>query len=242
LHLWLAGSINQGEATMREFLREHFLFKNLSSQQIDRLASCIVTKTVNCGATIFAKGDPGSSMFAICKGRVKIGVASRDGHDAIFNLLGKGDIFGEIAVLDGRPRTADAVAATDCQLFVIERRDFLPILRGESDISLKIIDVLCERLRWTSGQVENLMFRSLPTRLAMALLHLADSGAGERNAKVAVTQRELGNIIGMSRESTNKQLRSWESNNWVRLERGAILIRRFDTLISIAEGEGILMH
>jgi CRP-like cAMP-binding protein len=90
--------------------------------------------------------------------------------------------------------------------------------------------------------VENLMFRSLPTRLAMALLHLADSGAGERNAKVAVTQRELGNIIGMSRESTNKQLRSWESNNWVRLERGAILITRFDTLISIAEGEGILMH
>src|SRR6516162_1120680 len=85
------------EATMCKFLREHFLFKNMSSQQIDRLASCIVTKTVNRGGTIFAKGDPGSSMFAICKGTVKIGIASVDGHDAIFNLLRKGDIFGEIA-------------------------------------------------------------------------------------------------------------------------------------------------
>src|SRR6202023_2159096 len=129
-----------------------------------------------------------------------------------------------------------------CELFVIERRDFVPILRTEPDIALKLIEVLCARLRRTSAQAENLMFRSLPSRLSMALLQLPDSGAGERNTKGAVTQRDLGNIIGMSRESTNKQLRSWEANNWVRLERGGILIMCFEALISIAESDGALMR
>ena len=222
---------------MCKFLREHFLFKNMSSQQIDRLASCIVTKTVNRGATIFAKGDPGSSMFAICKGTVKIGVASAEGHEAIFNLLRKDDIFGEIAILDGNPRSADAVATSDCELLVIERRDFLPILRSESELALKFIEVLCERLRRTSLQAETLMVRSLPNRLAMALLQLADSGPSEDNPKVAVTQNDLASIIRMSRESSNKQLRSWAANNLVRLERGGLVITCVDALISIAEGD-----
>ena len=222
---------------MCKFLREHFLFKNMSSQQIDRLASCIVMKTVNCGATIFAKGDPGSSMFAICKGTVKIGVASAEGHEAIFNLLRKGDIFGEIAILDDNPRSADAVATSDCELLVIERRDFLPILRSEPELALKFIEVLCERLRRTSLQAETLMVRNLPNRLAMALLQLADSGASEGNPKVAVTQNDLASIIGMSRESTNKQLRCWAANNLVRLKRGGLVITCVDALISIAEGD-----
>ena len=222
---------------MCKFLREHFLFKNMSSQQIDRLAFCIVTKTVNRGATIFAKGNPGSKMFAIRKGTVKIGIASVDGHDAIFNLLRKGDIFGEIAILDGNPRSADAVATADCELLVIERHDFLPILRSEPELALKFIEILCERLRRTSLQAETLMVRSLPNRLAMALLQLADSGVSEGNLKVAVTQNDLASIIGMSRESTNKQLRSWAANNLVRLKRGGLVITCVDALISIAEGD-----
>jgi CRP/FNR family cyclic AMP-dependent transcriptional regulator len=222
---------------MRKFLHEHFLFKTLSPQQIERLSSCSTVRTVNRGATIFARGDPGSSMFAICKGTVKIGVASADGHDAIFNLLCKGDIFGEIAILEGNPRSADAVATADCDLFVIERRDFLPILRSEPELALKFIEVLCERLRRTSLQAETLMVRSLPNRLAMALLQLADSGASEGNPKVAVTQHDLASIIGMSRESTNKQLRSWAAKDLVRLKRGGIVIMCVDALMSIAEGD-----
>jgi CRP-like cAMP-binding protein len=221
---------------MRKSLHEHFLFKTLSPQQIERLSSCSITRTVNRGATIFAKGDPGSSMFAICKGTVKIGVASVDGHDAILNLLRKGDIFGEIAILDGNLRSADAVATADCELLVIERRDFLPILRSEPELALKFIEVLCERLRRTSLQAETLMVRGLPNRLAMTLLQLAGSGASERNPKVAVTQYDLASIIGMSRESTNKQLRSWAANDWVRLKRGGIVIKCVEALTSIAEG------
>jgi CRP/FNR family transcriptional regulator, cyclic AMP receptor protein len=216
----------------------HALFGSLSPDQIDRLGSRIVTKSVKRTTILFSRGDPGSGLFAIRKGTVKIGVPSSAGHDAVFNLLGAGDVFGEIAVLDGQPRTADAVAVTDCELFVIERRDFLPLLREDPEIALKIIELLCRRLRHQSDQREDVMFLDLSSRLAKALLRL--SGA-ERDAtdlserRVQVTQLDLANMIGMSRESTNKQLRSWEKRKWVRLDRGAIVILSPHALSSISE-------
>ena len=225
------------DADKRAMLQNCDLFSNLSPKQIDRLAACIVGKSVPHGTSIFAKGDPGSSLFAICQGKVRITVPSVNGHDAVFNTLEKGEIFGEIALLDGRPRTADAVADTDCELFVIERRDFLPLVREEPDIAFKLIDILCARLRRTTEQAESLMFLHLPGRLAKALLRdsKVDERTGER--KVAVTQKNLANNIGMSRESTNRQLRIWEEQKWVRLERGGIFILSTKALERIAESD-----
>jgi len=223
------------DADKRAVLQNHYLFSKLCAKHIDRLAACIVGKSVRRGTSIFAKGDPGSSLFAISQGTVKIIVPSVDGHDTEFNRIDKGDIFGEIALLDGRPRTADAVAITDCELFVIERRDFLPLVREEPEIALKLIEILCARLRQTTEQVENLTCLHLPGRLAKALLrHSKDDG---RERKWVVTQRELGNRIGMSRESTNRQLRIWEEKKWVRLERGAIVILSPKELERIAESD-----
>jgi hypothetical protein len=129
-------------------------------------------------------------------------------------VFGKGAIFGEIALLDGQPRTADATAVTDCALYVIERRDFLPLMGEEPDIALRIIEILCSRLRQTTEQAEEVMFLDLPSRLAKALMRLVDADtAGKRERKISITQRDLGNIIGMSRESINKQLRIWEDKN-----------------------------
>src|SRR5258708_8139288 len=139
-------------------------------------------------------------------------------------MMGKGDIFGEIARLDGRPRTADAVAITDCERFTIERRDFLPLMREEPEIAVKMIEILCARLRRTTEQAENLMFLHLPGRLAKALLRLSEGDDRSCERKVAVTQKDLGNIIGMSRESTNRQLRIWEKQKLVRLERAGIFL------------------
>jgi len=223
------------DADKRELLQSNYLFSKLSPQHIGRLAACVVGKSVPRATSIFVKGDPGSSLFAICRGTVKISVPSVDGHDAVFNLIGKGDIFGEIALLDGRPRTADAVAATDCELFIIERRDFLPLVREEPEIALKLIEILCARLRRTTEQAENLMFLHLPGRLAKTLLRLSDGDGRER--KVTVTQKDLGNIIGMSRESTNRQLRIWEEQEWVRLERGGIVILSAKALERVAESD-----
>ena len=225
------------DADKRAMLQNCDLFSKLSPKHIDRLAACIVGKSVPHGTSIFAKGDPGSSLFGIRQGKVRITVPSVDGHDAVINLICKGDVFGEIALLDGRPRTADAVAVTDCELFVIERRDFVPLMREEPDIPLKLIEILCARLRRTTEQAESLMFLHLPGRLAKALLRHSevDEHTGER--KVAITQKELGNIIGMSRESTNRQLRIWEERKWVRLERGAIVILSTEALERIAESD-----
>jgi len=226
---------HRGADKKRAILRDHYLFGKLTRQHIDRLSACIVTKTVKRGANIFAKGDPGTSLYAIGEGTVKISVSTVDGKDAVFNVLRKGAIFGEIALLDGNPRTAAATAATDCELFVIERRDFLP-LREEPDIALRIIEILCSRLRRTTEQVEEVMSLDLPSRLAKALMRLVEAdAAGMQERKISITQRDLGNIIGMSRESINKQLRIWEGKKWVRLERNAVVILATDQLAAIAE-------
>ena len=227
----------QRDADKRGVLQKHYLFGKLNPHHIDRLAACIVGKLVPRGATLFSKGDPGSSLFAVYKGAVKSTVPSADGHDAVFNLFGEGDIFGELALLDGRPRSTDAFAITDCELFVIERRDFLPLVREEPEMALKLIEILCTKVRQTTEQAENLMFLHLPGRLAKALLRLSGSGANTRERKVTVTQKDLGNLIGMSRESTNRQLRIWEQHGWVRLERGGIFILSAKELERVAESD-----
>jgi CRP-like cAMP-binding protein len=223
-------------ADKRAILRDHYLFENLTAQQIESLSACIVTRSVKRGTNIYAKGDPGTSLCAIGAGTVKISAPSVDGKDAVFNVLGKGDIFGEIALLDGNPRTADATAVTDCELFVIERRDFLPLIREEPEIALRIIEILCSKLRRTTQQAEEVMFLDLPSRLAKALMRLLDADAASmRERKVTITQKDLGNLIGMSRESTNKQLRIWQGKKWVRLERNAVVILAADSLAALGE-------
>jgi CRP-like cAMP-binding protein len=139
----------------QKLLQEHPLFSGLPAEIIERLSSYAVMRDVKRGTTIFTKGDVGNSLFAVCEGTVKMTSPSADGKDAVFNMINEGAIFGEIALLDGRTRTADAVAATDCQLMVIDRRDFLPLLRSQQELAIKIIDVLCARLRRTSEQVED---------------------------------------------------------------------------------------
>lgn len=225
------------DADKRALLKNTDLFGKLDPRHIERLVACVVSKSVPRATSIFAKGDPGSSLFAICRGTVKISVPSVDGHNAVFNLICTGDIFGEIALLDGGPRTADAVAITDCKLFVIERRDFLPLIREEPEIALKMIEILCARLRQTTEQAENVMFMPLRGRLAKALLRLSDGDGRTCERKAVVTQKDLGNLIGMSRESTNRQLRMWEDQEWVRLERGGIVILSAKALERIAESD-----
>src|SRR5215475_10969192 len=225
------------EAEKRAVLQNHYLFSKLNPTQIGRLMSCTVEKSFARGATILAKDVPGSSLFAIRKGAVKISVPSVDGHDAVFNLMTDGDIFGEIALLDGRPRTADAVAITNCEMFMIERRDFLPLVQEEPQIALRLIEILCARLRQTTQQAESLMFLPLPGRLAKTLLRLSFGDGATAERKIIITQKDLGNIIGMSRESTNRQLRLWKENKWVRLERRGIIILSVKALERIAESD-----
>jgi len=218
-----------------EILRSHPLFGQLGADALNRLASYAHTKAVKAGAMIFEKGDPGTSLFAVLRGTVRISNQSADGKDAVLNMIPAGGLFGEIALLDGQPRTADALAVSDCELMQIDRRDFVPLLTGNPEIALKLIELLCGRIRHTSEQVQDITFLDLPGRLAKTLLWLSSQSDAAQTRKISITQREIGQIIGMSRESTNKQLRIWEDQKMIRLERGGVVVLAADKLAEIAE-------
>ncbi|HET7019224.1 MAG TPA: Crp/Fnr family transcriptional regulator [Xanthobacteraceae bacterium] len=229
--------VKQGERTRDKLslLRSHPLFRDLPPGVIEHLGSYMKTRRVARGTSIFAKGDPGTGLMGVLAGAVKVSVASADGKDIVLNVFREGDIFGEIALLDGRPRTADATAMSDCELIVIERRDFVPFLSSQPDVMLKFIEILCSRLRRTSEQVQDITFLNLPTRLAKTLLQLTGGVQGSAApSKAVITQREISQMIGMSRESTNKQLRAWAKRGWIRLERGGVGVIAPDKLTAIA--------
>jgi CRP-like cAMP-binding protein len=217
-------------------LRKHPIFCDLDPEALDQLCRYAKYSTLKRGTTIVSKGDPGNSLIAVISGTVKISVSSPDGRSAILNLIGPGETFGEIAVLDGLARTADATANTNCEIYVIDRRDFLPFVRSQPALAMKFIELLCTRLRWTSDQVEEVILQNLPGRLASALLRLTEKhklAPGGRT--IAITQQEISEMVGMTRESINKQLRAWAARNWVRLEHGAIVVLKAEMLRELAE-------
>jgi CRP-like cAMP-binding protein len=229
----------KGRVDKRKFLSAHPFFKGLKPELIDQVGSHAVTRVVKAGTVIYGKGDPGDSLFAVVTGIVQISAPSVEGKDTVFAQLAAGEIVGEIALLDGRPRSADVAAVTDCELMVINRRDFVPLIHDHPELAFRLIDILCEKLRRTNDQVERVTFLDLPTRLAKVLIQLVQSSTEGR--KISVTQSALGQMIGMSRESTNKQLRNWEERNWVRLERRSIVVVALDKLTALATaGDGAI--
>jgi len=217
-------------------LRKHPIFCDLDSAAFDQLCRYAKHATLKRGATIFSKGDPGNSLVAVISGTVKISISSPDGRSAILNLIGPGEIFGEVAVLDGQARTADAIANTNCEIFIIDRREFLPFVRGQPALAMKFIEILCARLRWTSDQVEQVILQDLPGRLAATLLGLIEKRKVDPEGRtIAVTQQEISEMVGMTRESINKQLRAWAARGWVRLEHGAVVVLDASALRGLAE-------
>ncbi len=216
-------------------LRKHPIFCDLDPEAFDQLCRYAKQATLKRGASIFSKGDPGNSLVAVISGTVKISVSSPDGRSAILNLIGPGEIFGEVAVLDGQARTADATANTNCEIFVIDRREFLPFVRSQPALAMKFIELLCARLRWTSDQVEQVILQDLPGRLASALIRLTERHKPAQGGRtIAVTQQEISEMVGMTRESINKQLRAWAARKWVRLEHGAIVVLDAEPLQALA--------
>jgi CRP-like cAMP-binding protein len=217
-------------------LRKHPIFCDLDPEALDQLCRYAKHSSLKRGATIVSKGDPGNSLIAVISGTVKISVSSPDGRSAILNLIGPGETFGEVAVLDGLARTADATANTNCEIYVIDRRDFLPFVRSQPALAMKFIQLLCTRLRWTSDQVEEVILQNLPGRLASALLRLTEKHKLAQGGRtIAITQQEISEMVGMTRESINKQLRAWATRNWVRLEHGAIVVLNPEMLRELTE-------
>jgi CRP-like cAMP-binding protein len=201
-------------------------FSGLGGEAIQRIAELCVRRTLSDGETLFVKGDPGEALYGVRRGRILIRTSIASGKQLTLNVLGSGDIFGEIALLDGRPRTADAVASGPTELFMIRRADFHHLLQRQPDIALRLIELLCERIRWTSERVEEASLLALPLRLARRLLRLADDFGQE----IHISQEELSVLVGAARESVNRQLQQWRRDGIIDLGRSRIEIRSMDRL------------
>ncbi|MAO01181.1 Crp/Fnr family transcriptional regulator [uncultured Roseovarius sp.] len=181
------------------------------------------------GRMIYATGAQDSSMMLITKGRVEISRSSVDGRRSILTHLGPGDMLGELAALDGGARSADAVAATAVQGRVLEGALVLQRLREEPDAALDVIGMLCQRLRQTSGMYTAHMLADGQARLARLLLHLSEKwGEALPGGKLRLAERfsqsDLGDLVGLSRESVNRQFRDWEQAGVIAREGMGIVL------------------
>lgn len=223
-----------GSGDKRAYIRNHSFFKGLDERIINEIAARAVTRNLKKNTVVFRKGDAGTTFYVVSAGAVRISAPSEQGKDAVFNLIVPGEVFGEIAFLDGGQRTADAVMAEGGTLIAVERRDFLPLIKSHPELAMRLLEILCSRLRKTSEQVEDMMFFDVAVRLAKAVLHLhRRADLNHAGAAIHITQRELSQMIGASRESTNYELRNWQRRGWLKLERAGLTVLAPDALMKL---------
>lgn len=217
-----------------DLLAQHVLFTDLSEDERSEIAQIARQKSVAQGNTVFQKGDGGDAMFGVLSGTIAIQITSQDGEHRTVNHLTQGELFGEIAIIDGQDRTADAVASRDSVLMVIHRPDFWRLVDKHPKILVPLLHFLCARLRWLNVQTEESAFLNSEQRLARKLRHLSEAQAakqhGIRMREVQVSQAELSDLVGISRESVNKILQSWKKEGLVDLGRGRVEIKDWAAL------------
>jgi CRP-like cAMP-binding protein len=215
------------------------LFRGLGEQQRAQLLDRVCLRNYGAGETIFSMGDSGASLMAVVEGSVQIGVPSLEGKEIILAIMHAGDVFGEIGLLDGQERSADARAMAVCTLAILERRDVLRVFDGYPQAYFEVVQLLCQRIRRTTTQMAEVTLLDLPPRLARALLRVARAPHSDEEVKVLdrvkLSQRELGNIVGATRESVNKCLRNWQRSKIVEVQASGIRILDQAALEDLAE-------
>ena len=227
------GSMPRPHVGPKTVLRHNYLFRNLSDSTLEGIAALATKRTYYKGSVIFSQGDDGDALFGVASGRVRISASASGGREVFLNIMEPGDAFGEIAVMDGLPRTANAVALDDSALIVIQRSDFLTFLEKEPQLAIHLLKLMCERLRWTSELVEESAFMDGPARLAKRLLILASlHGRAARvgHLELRISQAELARFLGISRQIVNQHLADWRRHGWIELGRTQIVIRNTDAL------------
>jgi CRP-like cAMP-binding protein len=224
-----------------EILAGHFLLRYLRQEELSRIAGSAVLVRHKAQATIFQRGDPGASMMAVVSGRVKICTFSADGKELVLNIIDRGSLFGEIALLDGQPRSADAVALDDTELLVLDRNRLMPILTANPETAARMITVLCQRLRQTSEALEDALLRDAPSRVARGLLRLARTfgkpEAGGTRLDIKLSQQQMGSLIGISRESINRYVVEWSRAGYLAVNSGFVTILDLEALEAVSEAE-----
>lgn len=217
------------------------LFEGLTSEQLSRIAQLTEVKTYATRAIVVSQGEPARALFAIVRGRLKVTSAGPDGRDTVLGIMAEGEVFGEVALLDGGTRSASCTAIEACELLVIDRERFLELLEHSPGIAVRLLQVLAGRLRRLSQRSEHAAFLDVPSRLARSLLDLAsrfgergDAPTHEIQIMLRLSQQELGDLVGATRESVNKHLSDWTRQGIVRLQSGRMVISDIETVRRIA--------
>lgn len=224
------------QLSAKAILRHNYLFRGLAESALDKIAGLAARRNFAKGAVIFSQGDDGDALYGVASGRVRISASASGGREVFLNIMEPGDTFGEIAVMDGLPRTANAIALDHSTLIMIQRSDFLPLLEHQPQLAIHLLKLMCERVRWTSELVEESAFMAGPARLAKRLLILASlHGRAARvgQLELRISQGELARFLGISRQIVNQHLTEWRRHGWVDLGRTQIVIRNTEALRAV---------
>jgi CRP/FNR family cyclic AMP-dependent transcriptional regulator len=204
------------------------IFQSLPPGEIEAIASRTAVRRVARNEAVLRRGDPNGGMVVIMAGRVRVSVVSEDGKEATLSVLGAGEVLGEMSLLDGEPCSADVTAQEDCVLLVIDRAQFLSLLRANSGLCLHLMALLTRRLRRANAALEDMALLDLPTRLGRLLARLAsDYGVPVRSGtriEVRLSQKDLSTLVGASREKVNRQIREWEEAGILARDSGRLVV------------------
>ena len=223
---------------MEDVVRNAPLFLALDEEASVALRASMVEMDLARGQVVFSEGDSGDRLYVIVDGKIKLGTSSSDGRESLLAILGPGEMFGELSLFDPGPRTATATALTETTLLGLGHDALGPWLNGRPGVAQALLKALSQRLRRTNENLSDLVFSDVPGRVAKALLDLNEK-FGEKRADGSyvehdLTQEELAQLVGASRETVNKALADFVQRNWIKLEPRAVLILDLDRLIKRA--------
>ncbi len=222
-------------------IRDVPLLARLPEEELRALASNGHVHDYTTGTAIFHEGDPGDALHIVIEGGVRIVVASPKGEEATVALLGPGECVGELALLDGKPRSASAIASGATKTLVVRRDDFTRWLAERPKAAFALLETLSLRVRRTDEALADFACLDLPQRLAKRLLDVAnvqhvgtgpsmEDGSELAGFQIRITQAELASMLGVSRESVNKQLNRFARDGWITLSRGAVTLEDLEAL------------
>jgi CRP-like cAMP-binding protein len=223
---------------LSDLLGRIWIFQGLAEAQRGQLAALARVRLYKARETIVEKGDPARELFVLLRGRAKVLTRGAEGADAALNVMGPGQVFGEVALLDGQPRSATVVALEECEVAVIDQQAFRDFVVGSPAVALDLMGVLARRVRELTTRLEDRAFLDVPARLAKQLLWLAEHHGARTAAgaqiELRLSQQELGDLIGATRESVNKHLSEWTRGGVLKQGRDRIELLDLDALRAAA--------
>ena len=210
-------------STTVEFLATVPLFKGLDAAELGRFAELLREKSYPKGSVILFEDDPGDALFVVREGRVKVVLVAEDGREVILGLLGIGEHFGELSLIDDQPRSAHVIAMEESALLVLRRDDFRRRVEQSPAVAWSLLTGLSRRLRRADGKIGSLVLLDVPGRIARMLLDAADDGASDLIEK-PLTHQTIAHLIGASRETVSRSMREFQDSGWIAIDRRRIRI------------------